>query len=726
MESESAKPASSAADAVGSRPSDETSRKQAEHETKSSSSSSFRGLVGGPSGPSPDSSFGELRSGPSDAGQTLGLGQSFGRYQIRKILGSGSMGSVFLAHDSQLDRKVALKVPRLDHDSTGELSQRLYREARAAATLNHPNICPIYDVSEHEGMCFIAMGYVSGQPLSAYADSKKRQPEREAAKVVRKVALALQEAHAQGILHRDLKPTNIMIDKRGEPIVMDFGVACWFADQTQTRLTQQGALVGTPAYMSPEQIEGRTKLGPACDVYSLGVLLYQILTGRCPFEGTVLNVISQVLHKVPPDATDFRPDLSPELVAICNRAMRKDPAERFPSMLDFAKALTAFLNDATRGEKPRKEASALETIELTRLNPARRASAVRQAALPALPRRTGRSRQTKKSRTNWIPGAIAAASVTALLVVGGLIGAIVVRGGGTPEVAADHELATRAGDPAPAAKTAESPIAVRPAPPSGSPATSVTVSDAKAAPGSSPVAVPNNMLAPKAASSVSPAPVVSSPSSANTDSQPRMSLPGPTVPSISQPSTVSQPAAPLSPAATGPLGDSPPRAVVGPASVSAPSPADARSGNSDSGSPGPPANDDLNPPLSKQARRGMGREPPEDGPPPEGPGGRRPFDGGPAKGTTIEAYFKKLDTNGDGKLDPTEIPLHVISRADSNKDGELSLRELQQAFKKRGQKLFSPPTPAEMRRLPRGGPQPPWDGPEPPDRRDRPGGPGGF
>jgi hypothetical protein len=93
---------------------------------------------------------------------------------------------------------------------------------------------------------------------------------------------------------------------------------------------------------------------------------------------------------------------------------------------------------------------------------------------------------------------------------------------------------------------------------------------------------------------------------------------------------------------------------------------------------------------------------------------------------TIEAYFKKLDTNGDGKLDPTEIPLHVISRADSNKDGELSLRELQQAFKKRGQKLFSPPTPAEMRRLPRGGPRPPWDGPEPPDRRDRPGGPGGF
>jgi hypothetical protein len=304
-----------------------------------------------------------------------------------------------------------------------------------------------------------------------------------------------------------------------------------------------------------------------------------------------------------------------------------------------------------------------------------------------------------------------------------LIGAIVVRGRGIPEVPADHQLAARTADPAPAAKTAESPIAVRPAPPAGSPATSVTVSDTTATPGSSPVAVPNNTLAPKAASSVIPAPVVSS---ANTSSQPSVSLPSATPYGISQPSTVARPAAPSSPAVTGPRDNSPPRAVVGPASVSAPSPAAARSGNSESGSPGSTANEDLNPPPSKQARRGMGREPPEDRPPPGGPGGRRPFDGGPAKGMTIEAYFKKLDTNGDGKLDPTEIPLHVISRADSNKDGELSLRELQQAFKKRGQKLFSPPTPAEMRRLPRGGPRPPWDGPEPPDRRDRPGGPGGF
>ena len=305
MESESAKPANSGPDAAGRAPPDDANRKAIERETFAASSSSFQGLVGG-------SSIGDLKAGSSDSNQTLGLGRTIGRYKVLKVLGSGSMGSVFLAHDSQLDRQVALKAPRLEHDTSGELSQRLYREARAAATLNHPNICPIYDVSEHEGTCFIAMGYVSGQPLAAYVASKKRQPEREAAKVVRKIALALEEAHAHGILHRDLKPTNIMIDKRGEPIVMDFGVACWFDDRTQTRLTQQGAIVGTPAYMSPEQIEGRTKIGPASDIYSLGVLLYQILTGaarlREPYSTSSARFCIRILPTRESSVRSFRPN----------------------------------------------------------------------------------------------------------------------------------------------------------------------------------------------------------------------------------------------------------------------------------------------------------------------------------------------------------------------------------------------------------------------------------
>ena len=459
MESESAKPANSGPDAAGRAPPDDANRKAVERETIAASSSSFQGLVGG-------SSIGDLKAGSSDPNQTLGLGRTIGRYKILKVLGSGSMGSVFLAHDSQLDRQVALKAPRLEHDTSGELSQRLYREARAAATLNHPNICPIYDVSEHEGTCFIAMGYVSGQPLAAYVASKKRQPEREAAKVVRKIALALQEAHAHGILHRDLKPTNIMIDKRGEPIVMDFGVACWFDDRTQTRLTQQGALVGTPAYMSPEQIEGRTKIGPASDIYSLGVLLYQILTGRCPFEGTVLNVISQVLHQDPPDAREFRPELSPELIAICERAMRKKPTDRFPSMRDFAKALTSFLNDSPRSEKsskqaPEVDASAVETIEFEPPKVSRPKHATPAPMLPARPRRGNRPRQQKQKRSPWPPAAVAVGVITAVLVVGVVIGTLIVRRPGNAAVARTSQVASDASDLPNATTTVEPSTPVR-------------------------------------------------------------------------------------------------------------------------------------------------------------------------------------------------------------------------------------------------------------------------
>jgi serine/threonine protein kinase len=494
METDSAKPAGSRPDATDHASREDASRRPSDQETIASSSSSFRGLIGGIAGSTTgSSSIDDLELGASEAGQSPGVGQSFGRYQIRKILGSGSMGSVFLAHDSQLDRNVALKVPRFDYDSKGDLSQRLFREARAAATLNHPNICPIYDVSEHAGTCFIAMGFVKGEPLSAYIASKKRQPAREAAKVVRKIALALQEAHAHGILHRDLKPTNIMIDKRGEPIVMDFGVACWFEDQTQTRLTQQGSIVGTPAYMSPEQIEGRIKIGPTSDVYSLGVLLYQILTGRCAFEGTVLNVISQVLHQPPPPATNFRPDLSPELVAVIDRAMCKNPNERFPSMLDFAKALTAFVNGPSRGESPRKSFSEVETIEFDNPKAPRSAYSTAPPILPALPRRTGRPRPQAKKRRNWLPVAVFGGGVTVLLLVGGFIGALLTSGRRNAELSANGQSASSPADVLRKVKPHEPSLAAVQAPVAPTLVTSASVLTVQ------PISVPNPMTATRGA-----------------------------------------------------------------------------------------------------------------------------------------------------------------------------------------------------------------------------------
>jgi serine/threonine protein kinase len=726
MDSESAKPARSGPDAFGRAPPDDANRKAVERETIAASSSSFQGLVGG-------SSIGDLKAGSNDPNQTLGIGRTIGRYKILKVLGSGSMGSVFLAHDSQLDRQVALKAPRLEHDSSGELSQRLYREARAAATLNHPNICPIYDVSEHEGTCFIAMGYVSGQPLAAYVASKKRQPEREAAKVVRKIALALEEAHAHGILHRDLKPTNIMIDKRGEPIVMDFGVACWFDDRTQTRLTQQGALVGTPAYMSPEQIEGRTKIGPASDIYSLGVLLYQILTGRCPFEGTVLNVISQVLHQDPPDAREFRPDLSPELIAICERAMRKNPADRFPSMRDFAKALTAFLNDSPRAEKspkpvPEVDASAVETIEFEPPRVSRPKRATPVPKLPARPRRDNRPRPQKQKRSPWPPVAVAVGVIAAVLVVGVLIGTLIVRRPGNATAARSSPVASEGSDVPNVTTTVEpsAPLSVvskGQAADVSSASPSAVPAPAKKTLASNSVAAPISNAVPTTAASVTvpQVPAVGSPPrsaipplTASTVAPQSKSTPTPTASPANSPSAdANNPLSPAtSPAATGSATGIGPR--PSPSSVKPPERDD--SSSSPSEEPGPPS--------AKGMRRGGGGQPPDDGPPPGGPGGRRPFDGGPSRGMTIEAYFKKLDVNSDGKLDPSEIPMHIILRADTNKDGELTLKELLAAFKKRGRRLFSPPTASEMRHLPAGG-RPPFGGGGPPGGGGGPGPPGG-
>ena len=266
----------------------------------------------------------------------------FGRYAIKKELGKGAMGAVFLARDTQLDRDVALKVPTFSDKSPANMIERFYREARSAATLTHPNICPVYDVGEHDGTHFISMGFIEGRPLSAYIESGKKQPERQAAAVVKKLALALQEAHDKGIIHRDLKPANIMIDQRSEPVVMDFGLARITNDKEEARLTREGTVMGSPAYMSPEQVEGK-KIGPQCDVYSLGVVFYELLTGQTPYQGTVVSVIGQILAANPKTPIELRPDISPECSAVCLKAMASKQSDRFQSMTDYAKALDAFI-----------------------------------------------------------------------------------------------------------------------------------------------------------------------------------------------------------------------------------------------------------------------------------------------------------------------------------------------------------------------------------------------
>ena len=277
---------------------------------------------------------------------TQRIPKSFGRYQLEKTLGEGAMGAVYLAHDKQLDRKVALKVPKFSKGVNQKVIKRFYQEAKSAATLDHPNICSVYDVGEIDGVHYISMAYVKGQSLSDFVNSDDPPSQRSIVRVVRKIALALAEAHSQGVIHRDLKPANIMLDQRKEPIVMDFGLARQIEKNDDARLTQDGTILGSPAYMSPEQLEGKPdKIGPSCDVYGLGVLFYELLTGELPFQGSgsVMSVIGEVFSKPPPNAVELRSDLDSQLAKFCMKAMAKKSSDRFSSMTEFAKELTAYL-----------------------------------------------------------------------------------------------------------------------------------------------------------------------------------------------------------------------------------------------------------------------------------------------------------------------------------------------------------------------------------------------
>jgi serine/threonine protein kinase len=286
------------------------------------------------------------------------LPASFGRYRLDKLLGRGGMGSVYLAHDSQLDRPVALKIPLFDSNDGSHVLERFYREARAAATVHHPNICPIYDVGEWEGLPYLTMAYIEGKALAEMIQAGKRWTPRQCATWVRKVALALADAHKHGVIHRDLKPANIMIDTRGEPVVMDFGLARR-ARAGDPRLTQKGVAFGTPAYMPPEQVSGDIEImGPGTDVYSLGVILYELLSGRPPFTGDLMAVLSKVLLDEPPPLSQLRPDVPPKLEAICQKAMAKKVQDRYSSMT----ALAAVLADFLRGSNAAVEVRAAPTL----------------------------------------------------------------------------------------------------------------------------------------------------------------------------------------------------------------------------------------------------------------------------------------------------------------------------------------------------------------------------
>src|SRR5262245_54865064 len=279
------------------------------------------------------------------------LPPELGHYRILRQIGAGGMGTVYLAENTQLNCRVAIKIPHFREEEGHEPIERFYREGRMAQTIHHPYICPVYDIGETAGFHYLTMPFIEGTPLNRLVGPKHQWAQRRAAELVRRVALALEALHQRQVIHRDLKPHNIMVRVNDEPMLMDFGLARSLK-AGQQRLTSTGETLGTPAYMSPEQITADpTALCPATDVYSLGVILYEVLTGRPPFHADNLwSLFNEILNTPAPPPSTRRPDLDSELEVVCLKALSKKPEDRYTSMADLARALLAYLNRAARRE----------------------------------------------------------------------------------------------------------------------------------------------------------------------------------------------------------------------------------------------------------------------------------------------------------------------------------------------------------------------------------------
>jgi len=275
---------------------------------------------------------------------SLELPCRFGDYELLQEIGRGGMGVVYRARQLSLNREVALKMILRGNLASGADRARFRAEAEAAARLNHPGIVPVYEVGEVDGQPYFSMKYVPGRTLSQLLSERLLSP-HEAARLLADVARAIHYAHRQGVLHRDLKPSNILIDEEGQPHVTDFGLAKRV--QEAASLTRSGAVLGTPAYMAPEQAAGaRGEVGPASDVFSLGTILYQMLTGRPPFQAaspvdTVLMLLEQDV--VPPRVVNPKADRDLELIAL--RCLQKPVTLRYESAQSLADDLEAYLRD---------------------------------------------------------------------------------------------------------------------------------------------------------------------------------------------------------------------------------------------------------------------------------------------------------------------------------------------------------------------------------------------
>src|SRR5881396_3512620 len=266
-----------------------------------------------------------LRQGPMAVSDTL-IGTLFdGRYQVVRKLGAGGMANVYLAEDQELGRRVAIKILNDRHANDEQFVERFRREAKNAAALSHPNIVSIYDRGEAEGTYYIAMEFLEGRSLKELIVQRGPAPVTVSVEYARQILSALRFAHRHGIVHRDIKPHNVLVDSEGRVKVTDFGIARAGTSQ----MTEAGSIVGTAQYLSPEQARG-SPVDQRSDVYSVGIVLYEMLTGKVPFTGeTPLEIAMKHLSEVPVPPSELRDDVPDDLDLVVLRALAKDPEDRY-------------------------------------------------------------------------------------------------------------------------------------------------------------------------------------------------------------------------------------------------------------------------------------------------------------------------------------------------------------------------------------------------------------
>jgi eukaryotic-like serine/threonine-protein kinase len=361
-----------------------------------------------------------------------------GRYRILRRIGSGGMADVYCAEDTHLGRQVAIKVLHRRFAQDQEFVERFRREAKSAAGLNHPNVVGVFDRGEHEGTYYIAMEFLEGRPLKEIVTSEAPLAQERVVDLGVQTLQAAGFAHRHGVIHRDFKPHNVIVDELGHAKVTDFGIARAGASE----MTETGSIMGTAQYLSPEQAQGHA-VTAASDIYSIGVMLYEMLAGRLPFDGdSAVAVALKHLSEPPAPISQWRPDVHPALEAVVMAALAKDPAERWQSAEDFAAGLEAARVQVEAGPNGGQDTAAFAAIPMPAGDPTA-PTMLADAAPPGPPAEPDRE-QERERRWPWFAIGLVALALLGVLLYLALSGVLAAEKAEVPRVTGTQLVAARA------------------------------------------------------------------------------------------------------------------------------------------------------------------------------------------------------------------------------------------------------------------------------------------